>query len=134
VCAARAFIKEDTVAPNLLFLGTEFGLWISLDGGKHWAQYKGHQFPMVAVRDIVVHRASRIWWSPPMAAHLDRGRHTTLRKLTPESWRKRQFSCRQAREQRLPRRRLGGRSAVFTDPIPEAALIRTQRSVTFLEK
>src|SRR5207247_5406256 len=48
-------IKEDTVKPNLLFLGTEFGLWISLDGGKHWAQYKGHEFPMVAVLDTVVH-------------------------------------------------------------------------------
>jgi len=29
-------------------------LWISLDGGKQWAQYKGHDFPDVAVRDIVV--------------------------------------------------------------------------------
>jgi photosystem II stability/assembly factor-like uncharacterized protein len=48
-------IKEDTVVPELLFLGTEFGLWVSRDGGKHWAQYKGHQFPDVAVRDIVVH-------------------------------------------------------------------------------
>src|SRR5256712_4042500 len=48
-------IKEDTVRPNLLFLGTEFGLWISPDGGKQWARYKGHEFPMVAVRDIVVH-------------------------------------------------------------------------------
>jgi photosystem II stability/assembly factor-like uncharacterized protein len=47
-------IKEDTVSPNLLFLGTEFGLWVSPDGGKHWAQYKGHNFPDVAVRDIVV--------------------------------------------------------------------------------
>jgi hypothetical protein len=47
-------IKEDTVAPNLLFLGTEFGLYISLDGGHQWAQYKGHDFPDVAVRDIVV--------------------------------------------------------------------------------
>ncbi|MGA3326946.1 MAG: sialidase [Terriglobia bacterium] len=47
-------IKEDTVAPNLLFLGTEFGLWISLDGGAHWAQYKGGHFPDVAVRDLVV--------------------------------------------------------------------------------
>lgn len=47
-------IKEDTVSRNLLFLGTEFGLWISLDGGKQWAQYKGHEFPDVAVRDIVV--------------------------------------------------------------------------------
>jgi photosystem II stability/assembly factor-like uncharacterized protein len=48
-------IKEDTVNPNLLFLGTEFGLWISVDGGQHWAQYKGSNFPAAAVRDIVVH-------------------------------------------------------------------------------
>ncbi len=48
-------IKEDTVNPNLLFVGTEFGLWISVDGGHHWAQYKGSNFPAAAVRDIVVH-------------------------------------------------------------------------------
>ena len=48
-------IKEDTVDPKLLFLGTEFGLWISVDGGQRWAQYKGSDFPAVAVRDIVVH-------------------------------------------------------------------------------
>jgi photosystem II stability/assembly factor-like uncharacterized protein len=48
-------IKEDTVDPNLLFLGTEFGLWISVDGGQRWAQYKGSSFPAVAVRDLVVH-------------------------------------------------------------------------------
>jgi hypothetical protein len=29
-------------------------LWISIDGGKQWAQYKGSGFPAVAVRDIVV--------------------------------------------------------------------------------
>jgi len=48
-------IKEDIVDPNLLFLGTEFGLWISVDGGQRWAQYKGSHFPAVAVRDLVVH-------------------------------------------------------------------------------
>src|SRR5215472_8075338 len=48
-------IKEDPVSQNILYLGTEFGLWISLDSGKHWAQYKGHDFPNVPVRDIVVH-------------------------------------------------------------------------------
>ena len=48
-------IKEDTVNPSLLFLGTEFGLWVSIDGGQRWAQYKGGNFPAVAVRDIVVH-------------------------------------------------------------------------------
>ena len=47
-------IKEDPVDSNLLFLGTEFGLWISVDGGQRWAQYKGSDFPAVAVRDIVV--------------------------------------------------------------------------------
>jgi photosystem II stability/assembly factor-like uncharacterized protein len=48
-------IKEDSVDPNLLFLGTEFGLWISSDGGQRWGQYKGSDFPAVAVRDIAVH-------------------------------------------------------------------------------
>ncbi|MCU1331797.1 MAG: glycosyl hydrolase, repeat [Candidatus Angelobacter sp.] len=47
-------ITEDTVDANLLFLGTEFGLWVSIDGGKQWAQYKGSGFPSVAVRDIVM--------------------------------------------------------------------------------
>ena len=47
-------IKEDTVDPNLLFLGTELGLWISYDGGGHWAQYHASNFPSAAVRDIVV--------------------------------------------------------------------------------
>jgi photosystem II stability/assembly factor-like uncharacterized protein len=48
-------IKEDTVRKDLLFLGTEFGLWISIDGGQHWAQFKGHDFPNVAVREVQIH-------------------------------------------------------------------------------
>ncbi|MCU1347819.1 MAG: sialidase, partial [Acidobacteria bacterium] len=48
-------IKEDLVNPNLLFLGTEFGLWISLDGGAQWSRYKGGDFPAVAVRDLAIH-------------------------------------------------------------------------------
>ncbi|HVT04548.1 MAG TPA: sialidase [Thermoanaerobaculia bacterium] len=48
-------IKEDLVNRDLLFLGTEFGLWISLDGGKQWAQYKGNDLPSVAVRDLAIH-------------------------------------------------------------------------------
>ncbi|HET7755629.1 MAG TPA: hypothetical protein VFK87_00080 [Steroidobacteraceae bacterium] len=47
-------IKEDTVDARLLFLGTEFGLWISVDAGEHWAQYKGGDIPAVAVRDLAV--------------------------------------------------------------------------------
>src|SRR6058998_3499657 len=48
-------IKEDPVKSDLLFLGTEFGLWVSIDGGKNWAQFKGNHFPAVAVRDLAVH-------------------------------------------------------------------------------
>ncbi|MGH8305675.1 MAG: WD40/YVTN/BNR-like repeat-containing protein, partial [Steroidobacteraceae bacterium] len=47
-------LKEDTVDPRLLFLGTEFGLWISVDAGAHWAQFKGGDIPAVAVRDVAV--------------------------------------------------------------------------------
>src|SRR5436305_8498913 len=48
-------VKEDTVNANLLFVGTEFGLFVSNDGGGHWAQYKGSNFPAVAVDDLVIH-------------------------------------------------------------------------------
>jgi len=48
-------IKEDLVAPSLLFAGTELGLWISLDSGQHWAEFKGGDFPTVAVRDLQIH-------------------------------------------------------------------------------
>ena len=47
-------IKEDTVEPRLLFMGTEFGLWISTDAGAHWAQFKGGHIPTVAVRDLAI--------------------------------------------------------------------------------
>ncbi len=48
-------IKEDLVNKDLLFLGTELGLWVSVDGGKRWAPYKGGEFPSVAVRDLAIH-------------------------------------------------------------------------------
>lgn len=47
-------IKEDLVQKNLLFLGTEFGLFVSIDGGSSWAQFKGSRFPAVAVRDFAI--------------------------------------------------------------------------------
>ena len=49
-------IREDPVKPSILYLGTEMGLWISVDGGLAWAEFKGGTFPAVAVRDLVVHR------------------------------------------------------------------------------
>jgi photosystem II stability/assembly factor-like uncharacterized protein len=48
-------VKEDLVNKDLLFVGTEMGLWVSLDAGKQWAQYKGDEMPNVAVRDVAIH-------------------------------------------------------------------------------
>ena len=47
-------IKEDPVNPDLLFLGTERGLFVSIDGGKVWSQFKG-KVPPVSIRDMVIH-------------------------------------------------------------------------------
>ena len=48
-------IKEDLVNPRVLFLGTELGLWVTLDGGKHLGAVQGGNFPAVAVRDLAIH-------------------------------------------------------------------------------
>ena len=45
-------VKEDPVDPNILFVGTEFGLYTSLDGGRSWSQFKPDNFPDVPVRDM----------------------------------------------------------------------------------
>jgi photosystem II stability/assembly factor-like uncharacterized protein len=78
-------IREDLVKPNLLFLGTEFGLWVSVDQGQTWAQFKGNHFPAVAVRDLAIHPRDN---DLVLATH---GRGiwiiddiTPLRALTPE--------------------------------------------------
>lgn len=45
-------IKEDRVDPSILYLGTEFGLFISRDAGASWEEFRPGNFPAVAVRDI----------------------------------------------------------------------------------
>jgi photosystem II stability/assembly factor-like uncharacterized protein len=47
-------LTQDPVNPDLLYAGTELGLFISLDGGGHWARFT-ENLPQVAVRDLVVH-------------------------------------------------------------------------------
>jgi len=46
-------IAQDPVSPNLLFLGSEFGMYVSFNGGGRWALWRG--FPRVPVRGILVH-------------------------------------------------------------------------------
>ncbi len=47
-------IRQDTVVPDLLYLGTEAGLYLSLDGGRHWARFS-ENLPKVAVHDLFLH-------------------------------------------------------------------------------
>ncbi len=47
-------IREDIVNPNVLFVGTELGLFLTIDGGQQWAQFTGN-FPPVPVHDLAIH-------------------------------------------------------------------------------
>ncbi|MCP4712958.1 MAG: hypothetical protein GY869_30390 [Planctomycetes bacterium] len=47
-------IKEDVKNPELLFVGTEFACFVSVDGGASWARLMG-DMPTVAFRDLVIH-------------------------------------------------------------------------------
>lgn len=47
-------IREDLVNPDLLFLGTEFGLYVSFDRGTSWTRFKNNM-PKVGVREMVIH-------------------------------------------------------------------------------
>ncbi|HTS29434.1 MAG TPA: hypothetical protein VMH81_26375 [Bryobacteraceae bacterium] len=51
-------LREDYDNPNLLFAGTEFGLFVTLDGGKEWKQFMTG-LPSVRVDDILIHPRDR---------------------------------------------------------------------------
>jgi len=46
-------IEQDHVNPNLLFVGTEFGVFFTVDQGKEWIQLKSG-LPTISVKDIVI--------------------------------------------------------------------------------
>ncbi len=48
-------IAEDHIDPNLLFVGTEFGVFATQDGGRNWFELTGG-FPTIAVRDLEIQR------------------------------------------------------------------------------
>lgn len=49
---ALCFLHDPTT-PNLLFAGTEHGLWISLDGGSQWTQFT-NGYPSVSTYDLAI--------------------------------------------------------------------------------
>lgn len=50
-------LRESSRNRNLLFAGTEFGLFVTLDGGIHWHKFGG--LPTVAVDDLLIHPRER---------------------------------------------------------------------------
>ncbi|MCC6418615.1 MAG: hypothetical protein IT429_10305 [Gemmataceae bacterium] len=51
-------VRESSRNRDLLFAGTEFGLFVSLDRGAHWHRLRGGM-PNVAVHDLVIHPRDR---------------------------------------------------------------------------
>ncbi len=47
-------IQQDQVRPDLFFLGTEFGIYFTLDHGKHWEKMGG--LPTIPFRDVKIER------------------------------------------------------------------------------
>ncbi|MEM7106811.1 MAG: hypothetical protein AAF519_01200 [Bacteroidota bacterium] len=45
---------QDPVEPNLMFLGSDGGLYVSIDAGKNWTQW-GEGYPHVSTMDMVIH-------------------------------------------------------------------------------
>ena len=55
--AANSFlrsVREDTEKKNLLFAGTELGVYISFDSGDHWQSLQLN-LPVTSVRDLTIH-------------------------------------------------------------------------------
>jgi photosystem II stability/assembly factor-like uncharacterized protein len=76
---------EDPVKANLLFAGTEFGAFFTIDGGHHWVQLKGG-LPTIAARDMVIQARE----GDLVMATFGRGFYvlddmTPLRQIRPES-------------------------------------------------
>ncbi len=76
---------QDHVKPELLFVGTEFGLFVTLDEGTHWHQLEGG-LPTIQVRDLDIQRD----WNDLALATFGRGfyildDYTPLRAMSEET-------------------------------------------------
>ncbi len=55
--ATLSFI-QDPESPNLMFTGTEFGLWVSIDAGKSWTQWT-NGYGSIPTQDMVIQERER---------------------------------------------------------------------------
>ena len=134
-------IRPDIRNRDLVYLGTEEGIWISFDGGAHWQSFK-NDLPTVSVHDIRMQphvRRSRDRDARPLRLHHgrraarpraaagDRARHVAL------------YAAHRVRVDAAPKRRgnlhelRGRQSAVRRDDhvLPEGARRRARRRSRF---
>jgi len=78
-------IQQDFINPNVLFVGTEFGAYTSIDGGKNWMNLNG--LPTIAVYDLDIQKRE----SDLVAATFGRGfyvldNYAALRELADKAF------------------------------------------------
>jgi hypothetical protein len=78
-------VIQDRVNGNLLFAGTEFGVFTSVDGGQRWVQLKGGM-PVAQARDMTIQKRE----NDLVVATFGRGfyvldDYSALRELTPQA-------------------------------------------------
>jgi photosystem II stability/assembly factor-like uncharacterized protein len=77
-------IVQDYLDPNLLFVGTEYGLSFTVDGGRHWIKIR-NGMPTIPIRDLEIQKRE----SDLAAASFGRGffildDYSALRQITPQ--------------------------------------------------
>ena len=78
-------IVQDHIDKNLLFLGTEYGIYVSFNGGNNWVEFS-NGMPTISVRDLAIQKRE----NDLVAATFGRGfyvldDYSSLRFLSPES-------------------------------------------------
>ena len=78
-------IVQDHVDADLLFVGLEFGVYVTVDGGRHWVQLAGG-IPTIQARDLAIHKRE----GDLVVATFGRGAYilddyTALRDITPQA-------------------------------------------------
>lgn len=75
-------VREDPDREGLLYAGTEFGMFISFDNGKHWQSFQLN-LPNVPITDIKVHRKDLVVSTQGRAFWII-DNITSLHQLTPQ--------------------------------------------------
>ncbi len=126
-------MAEDHVKSDLLFAGTEFGAYFTVDGGKKWIKLKGG-LPTIAVKDLVIQkRENDLVLGTFGRSFYVLDDYTPLRSVDEEALKADTvvFPIKNALRY-IPRNRLGGRSgrgsqgaAFYTAPNPPYGAVFT---------